>query len=290
MYNGFVKAFFLRKCSLLSKEVYKQFFTITESYEREAGKDISDFTYAEVKELINKIPISSENMLQLFCNSMSEYAIDLQESSMSKMGINSFKLVTQEDIKESIKPFKTKNKELFTLEELQRFCKFNIPNPCDRVLIYCFFYGVFGKAGEEIGSITKDSILENGKLKLSTGREVFVPDFLIDEIRKSCDIYEYISNSLNVTRGQRLIQTDNTVFKTRGNTKINNIERRIKDRMERLRNEITFEEGCKPFYIKKIRDAGIMFHSFVCDVENIKQQYNITDTFIDNIKRKYKDY
>ena len=308
MYNGFGKMFFLRNCAPREKELYLKFFKNTEKFERLAQKDISDFEYQEALALLKQLEISSISTLSMFVSMMDNYALFCQKSKASKLGINSFKIISGKDIKESLIKFKTQDERIFSLEELQKFCELNLTNICDKVLIFCLFHGIYGKKGEEgeeIANITKEDVdKENHLVRLYTGKERNIPLFLCQLIEKSCDTYEYYRMSSRTTTHRLIfLPEDKSPFKKRNNSiTIDNISRRIQDRLEKLR----VDTGCELLYLKKIIDSGLVQNlkdimkeknldssqllNDLAIIEKVKNDYNMLNTHVYNWRRKYKDF
>jgi len=234
----------------------EKLFRNLRGYEEHFNKDLCDFIEPEIKEFLSALSISSLNSLNSRCSIIRTYTQWCIENSLSVDNINHYDSIKMEDLKECLNPFLVK-KMVLTLEELDEAVS-GCVNTCDKALLYCLFFGICGKKGEEISSlIVEDIDILEGFVR-SNGRILHIPKYVLRIFNESCETYKYITGE-NLDKEIIFDKEDKCVFKRRNNTTVNTQDNafiRMKSRLEKIRKD---NGNYIALTVPRLRNSGVIW-------------------------------
>ena len=189
-------------------------FKATEPIEESKGKDVAEFTVAEIMELYKSFTSRSFYNLTNRHSQLKWYAQWCLENNMIRDNQNHFTEISLENLKDCINTG-YQRQGIMTRSEMESEIV-QLLNARDQCLVYALFEGVQGKEFCELTELNVKQIKGN-TLKLAT-RTIEVNPRLIELMRQSTEEYKYYSYGTS-PREYPYDEADPNVFKKTYNSK-----------------------------------------------------------------------
>ena len=180
MYNEIIKNRYIQEkesTTNMPKGYLERQFNKSEFFEEKLNKDICNFTAYEIMDFYKTINISSLESLVVLNSHLSLYTQWCMCQNLIPDCQNHFEEIDSDILIECINTT-TLEKSIITRETLNVWLT-NLDNPGDAFVMLCLFEGIKGKEFCEIANM-KMSDFSGNTVKLCTGREMIVPDKLIE--------------------------------------------------------------------------------------------------------------
>jgi integrase len=158
MFNNTNKELFFTNAGIKenTKESYARIFNITEKYEEELNKDISEFNLSELENIFYNFKANNRNTIESYARIISGYLNWCKESGIIENSpLANFR-------PNDFEKYMLNQEEYITEEEL-RILEDNCANYQDSVILRLIFIGVGGRQLSEISNLKKEDIDWNGK-------------------------------------------------------------------------------------------------------------------------------
>ena len=191
MYNKEIKERYVKEktaTTILPDSYLERLFKKTEVFEKEHGKDVSNFTFYEIEEMYKTWSIGSLQSLQVINSALSMYTQWCLQKNMVIDSQNHYLETTKDILAGTINHLKAKSR-IITREQLLNLLP-ELPNASDAFLLLALFEGIWGKEYCELSNLSLKDIKGN-VATLCTGREVLMSDVLTRLAIESGNTYEY---------------------------------------------------------------------------------------------------
>lgn len=223
--------------------------------ENELGKDLYDFTVAEILGYYKYLCTPSFESLMIMNNQYKLYTAYALKKGLVKDNQNHYAEIDNKTLMTCVHSGLAKAKVITRENLLEILESGSVENISDKVIALALFEGVCGKELTELTHLEPTDLNEKTKVaKLYGGRELELSDKLVAWCLESADEYEYY-NSLNVKGNKSYLQTDTRVIKRLSNSTVDTDLQRHKTINRRLDHLIDCT-GCNAFTVGALRESG----------------------------------
>ncbi len=191
MYNEEIKQRYIdekESKNVVPNEYLQRLFSKTEQYEIEYQKDLCNFNYFELIELVKAQNSASFDSLTVLVSHISLYIDWCIENNMVADFQNHCNEISREAKLELVNNV-TMGKGILNREDVLSIIN-QCQNPCDKFIILALFEGIQGKNFCEVRNIKYNDIID-GKITLITGRTVSLSKELINIAEESNNEFVY---------------------------------------------------------------------------------------------------
>ena len=215
MYNERIKIRYIEEketSTVLPKEYLQRLFLKTEILENEYEKDLCNFNYFELLELIKSQNSTSFESLTVFVSHISLYIDWCIQNNMVFDFQNHCSEISRETVRDLVNNVSMDKRILNRKDVLEIISK--CQNPCDQFIILALFEGIQGKDFCEIRNIKYNDIKGN-EITLCTNRTVALSDKLVDLAYQSDNELTYYTENKKIPLKENgfVIKTSPNAFK-----------------------------------------------------------------------------
>ena len=178
-----------------------QFFKQAEPVEEALQKDLSNFNITEILGLLKHFCTPSMETLMMGVSNFRRYTYYCIEQNMVNDGINHYEEVTNEMYLECINKSLSEDK-IISREDLLKQVHL-LENPVEKFVLFAVFEGLGGTGCMDLVDIQLSQFKGN-KVTLRSGRELTVPEELIDIAKESADEYFYYPPNASSEKYERV--------------------------------------------------------------------------------------
>lgn len=193
------KEWYLEECRNIyydesTTELIQRIFVSTELEEKAFGKDICEFTDAEVVDLFKSFNSKSRARLRVNAWYLSKYHDWCYEKGLTQKIDDAFDDRTIDVIIKEIVPDEVLLDQYFSKENLIELIELD-PDYINRFFIMGIYYGIKGDKLSDLVNLKIEDLNEDDKtVTLRSGRKVKVDDYFIDLMKKANAVEEYKQN------------------------------------------------------------------------------------------------
>ena len=302
MYNAELKQRFIEERTaevIVSNGYFKLWFNKTASFEEVYDKDLSNFTYYEIVDMYKNFNVNSVGVLQVLNSHLSAYTQWCLQQNLVVDSQNHFLEVKLDAFKECINSVIAK-KKVVSREQVLDWAM-QLRNPSDSFIFLAIFEGIRGKLYDELAFL-KISDFHDGKVKLSSGREIEVSNELYNlalEANSTLEYYSVVGDTITQ------LQNDDLIIKNYMNVlHADDLERasqRILKRINRnvkylglesfLNGTALYESGKIDYIKRRSKQLGISCHEYLSTKKSeVEARYACTIPRENVYYNKYKEY
>ncbi|SFU57602.1 phage lytic cycle repressor MrpR family protein [Butyrivibrio sp. INlla21] len=231
-----------------------QFFNQAAPVEEALQKDLSNFNITEILGLLKHFCTPSMETLMMGVSNFRRYTYYCIEQNMVSDGINHYEEVTNEMYLECVNKSLAEDK-IVSREGLLKQVHL-LENPVEKFVLFAVFEGLGGVGCMDLVDIQLNQFKDN-KVTLRSGRELSVPEELIDIARESADEYFYYPPNATSEKHERVRFKDEPgIIKSLYNVKDYSSDRRKAYNIVNKLRRISDREGTKAFLNGHLVESG----------------------------------
>ena len=262
-------------------------FKKSERFEEKFNKDVCSFTTYEIMDFYKTINITSLDSLVVLNSHLSMYTQWCLQQNLVPDCQNHFDEIDSDILIGCINTT-TLEKSIITRQTLNAWLS-GLNNPGDAFVMLCLFEGIKGKDFCEIANM-KLSDFSGNKVKLCTGREMIVPDKLVELAEITDKTMEYRAVSRSNTKVYPL-EEEGYILKKYSNTQdeVSDYQRGRRIYQKLLRNFEILEVAAYMKPNSLVESGKIDYINRRAQEEGMSGKDFLFSDFVDEIKDKY-DY
>ena len=253
-------------------------------YEDKLGKDLYNFSVAEIIKYYKSLCTPSLESLMIMNNQYLKYTARALSEDLVDDCQNHYSEITNVILSKCIN-LALADAKLIKRDDLLYILDNNLLNPSDKFLCLALFEGIGDKHNADFYDLTLDNFdIENKIIKLSSGRELEVSDKLISYAIESAETYDYYDIKEESESRMHYHEQDNRIVKVFFNSNLNapifNYRRSLYFRLVRIANATNMvsigattlkESGKLEYVINKANEENRSYMDILGDPEVVKR-------------------
>lgn len=231
-----------------------QYFKQAEPIEEALEKDLSEFNINEIIGLLKHFCTPSMETLMMGTSFFRRYTYYCIEQNMVRDKINHYEEITNDIYINCVNKSLAEDK-IITRQDLLKQVHL-LENPVDKFVLYAVFEGLGGTGCMDLIDIQFEQF-NDGKVTLSSGRELTVPQELIDIAEESANEYFYFPPNATSEKYEKVkLKDEPGIIKSYYNVKADSSDRRKAYNIVNKLRRISEREGTKAFLNGHLVESG----------------------------------
>lgn len=304
MYNESIKKIYIDERELITVMPFKflqRLFNTSEPFEIKYGKDASEFTFYEIRDMYKVIGFESLSIIETFNSQMKNYTSYCINQNYTKDTQNHYAEFNRQIMAELVDKLAV-DRKIITREELNRIQE-RLYNPSDQFILEALFCGIGGKEYKDLSEATIDNI--HGNIFSAESGDYIATDALIKYAYEANSELTYYSIGGEASGRRFPLKNENRIIKGMYNNAEIDTEkrkyRRIYTRIIRILNfcgesqlsgHSIMVSGQIHYINQRCKELGITGEEYLFNDEFLKE---LQKRFNKNISRatflmNYRDY
>ena len=219
------------------------------------GKDLYDFTTAEILGYYKYLNITSLESLMIMNNQYKLYTAYALKEGLVRDNQNHYAEIDNRILFECLNTVRAESKIITREKLIEILNSSDVENVSDKVMALAIFEGIGGKEMTELTLMEPQDInVQKRTIKLYGGRELSISPQLMDWCLESANEYEFY-NSMNTKHNKKYLETDTRIIKRLSNSTVDTDHQRHKTINRRLDHLISCT-NCNAFTIASLKESG----------------------------------
>lgn len=237
------------------KKTVDLLFRRIESTEEMLGKDLYDFSVAEILGFYKRLFTPSFDSLMIMNNQYKLYTAYALKNGLVADNQNHYAEIDNATLKTCVHDGLAKAKIISRKDLMDILTTNMIENISEKVIALALFEGICGKELTELTHLhPRDIDTHTCMVYLYGGRELHISHTLVNWCMESASEYNYYNSAVNVIN-KHYLESDDRVIKRLANSVVDNDLQRHKTINRRLDHMIELT-GCNAFGVSSLRESG----------------------------------